>query len=166
MSLRGAVGILELTLRQTGLKAAGAESCTGGLAAASITAIAGASEYFLGSAVVYSNEAKSRLLGVSTETIAKYGAVSSQTVEAMAIGAIDAFGADLAFAISGIAGPDGGSADKPVGTVWFGFASSAGVSSETRRFKGNRTRVRLAAAEFALARVSAIAASVGHIDRA
>jgi nicotinamide-nucleotide amidase len=108
--------------REKRLKLAVAESCTGGLIAAALTEIPGASDVFERGFVTYSNEAKIDLLGVAKELIAKHGAVSEQTVEAMAVGALENSRAHLALAVSGIAGPGGGSADKPVGTVFFALA--------------------------------------------
>jgi nicotinamide-nucleotide amidase len=104
------------------LKLATAESCTGGLMAAALTEIPGSSNVFERGFVTYSNEAKIDVLGVAKELIAKFGAVSEQAVEAMALGALENSRAHLALAVSGIAGPDGGSADKPVGTVYFAVA--------------------------------------------
>ena len=96
-----------------------AESCTGGSIAASLTQIPGASGYFLGSVVSYSNEAKENILGVSKDTIEKYGAVSQETVREMVLGASQAFKSEFSIAVTGIAGPSGGTPEKPVGTVWF-----------------------------------------------
>lgn len=104
------------------IKLATAESCTGGLIAAALTEIPGSSDVFERGFVTYSNEAKVDLLGVAKELIAKHGAVSEQTVEAMALGALEHSRAHLALSVSGIAGPGGGSDDKPVGTVYFAVA--------------------------------------------
>lgn len=128
-----------------------AESCTGGGIAKAITDVAGSSAYFDRGFVTYSNAAKHDLLGVSEATLAAHGAVSEEVVREMAIGALRAAQADLALSVSGIAGPDGGSAEKPVGTVWFGFASSDGrVLSRKMQFEGDRDSVRLQATIFAL----------------
>jgi nicotinamide-nucleotide amidase len=118
---------------RTGATLAAAESCTGGLISHLITAIAGVSPYFLGSIVSYSNEAKIDLLGVPRELIETHGAVSAQVAEAMATGARARFHSDLAISATGVAGPGGGSADKPVGLVYLGLADSRGV--ETRRLE-------------------------------
>lgn len=129
-----------------------AESCTGGLVAAYLTEIAGCSAYFERGFVTYSNQAKQALLGVSASTLESRGAVSSETVIEMAKGALKAAQADIALSISGIAGPDGGTEQKPVGTVWFGWASKDGlVLSEVRQFEGGRRCVRQQAVRHALA---------------
>ncbi|HFZ1935521.1 nicotinamide-nucleotide amidase [Serratia marcescens] len=128
-----------------------AESCTGGGIAKAITDIAGSSAYFDRGFVTYSNAAKHDLLGVSEATLAAHGAVSEEVVREMAIGALREAQADLALSVSGIAGPDGGSVEKPVGTVWFGFASSDGRGlSRKMQFEGDRDAVRLQATIFAL----------------
>lgn len=128
-----------------------AESCTGGMVAQMITSVPGSSAWFDRSFVTYSNSAKHDLLGVAEATLSAYGAVSEETVREMATGALHAAHADLAIAISGIAGPDGGSEEKPVGTVWFGFADSNGrVTAVKRIFSGDRQAVRSQAAVFAL----------------
>ncbi|MGP2689815.1 nicotinamide-nucleotide amidase, partial [Serratia nevei] len=116
-----------------------AESCTGGGIAKAITDIAGSSAYFDRGFVTYSNAAKHDLLGVREATLAAHGAVSEEVVREMAIGALRAAQADLALSVSGIAGPDGGSAEKPVGTVWFGFVGSDGRGlSRKMQFEGDR----------------------------
>jgi PncC family amidohydrolase len=147
---------LASALGESGSSLSCAESCTGGLAAAAITDIPGASGFFLGGLVAYSNAAKERLLAVPAATIDAHGAVSAETAIAMAGGAASAFGSDYAFSITGIAGPGGGSSDKPVGTVWFGFRSPGSTVSASAFFTGDRQAVRDAAAEFALDRMAAI----------
>jgi nicotinamide-nucleotide amidase len=132
-----------------------AESCTGGTIASLLTALPGASKYFTGSLVAYSNKVKVNSLGVSTYTLKNHGAVSEQTVIEMALGACKLFKTDYAVAVSGIAGPDGGSEEKPVGTVWFAFAGPWGVHSEVQHFGGERAAVRQAAALHALLRLDA-----------
>ncbi len=107
---------------ENGVKIACAESCTGGMLSAAITAIPGASEVYLGGIVSYDNRIKSDVLGVNPEDIKKYGAVSQQIAEQMAEGVIKLTGADLAVSITGIAGPTGGTEEKPIGTVWIGIA--------------------------------------------
>lgn len=140
--------------RARGWRLATAESCTGGLVSAAITCVAGSSDWFDRGFVTYSNAAKSDLLGVNPALFAQVGAVSPEVASAMALGARQRAGVQLAVAVTGIAGPGGGTAEKPVGTVWFGLAWKEGdaVRSASRHalFKGNRDSVRLQAAEFAL----------------
>ncbi len=133
-----------------------AESCTGGLIAAACTDLAGSSNWFERGFVTYSNAAKTELLGVEAALIALHGAVSEPVVRAMAAGAIAHSHAQVAVAVTGVAGPTGGSADKPVGTVWFGFALPGEMHSETRRFDGDRAAVRAATVDHALARLTAL----------
>ncbi len=118
-------------LRERGMTLAVAESCTGGRLAAAFTEAAGASEFFAGGVVAYSNEVKIAVLGVGRETIECNGAVSCQVAEEMACGARRATGADLAIAITGIAGPGGGTPDKPVGTVWIAVAGPSNGDSNS-----------------------------------
>ncbi len=128
-----------------------AESCTGGLVAARITRVAGSSAYFLGGAVTYDDRLKRELLGVPVELLERHGAVSEEVARAMASGARSALGADWAVAITGIAGPAGGTEDKPVGTVHFAWAGpDAEVTHRCRRFLGSRDRVRHLAGQVAL----------------
>lgn len=131
--------------RERGLRLATAESCTGGLVAAALTAIAGSSDVVERGFVTYSNEAKTELLGVPAELIATMGAVSEPVAKRMAEGALVHSNAQIAASVTGIAGPGGGSADKPVGLVWFGLAR-AGRETRTLRcvFPGDRTAVRRA----------------------
>jgi nicotinamide-nucleotide amidase len=137
--------------RTRGLKVATAESCTGGLVAAALTAIAGSSDVVERGFVTYSNKAKIDLLGVQGVEIATVGAVSEDVARAMAQGALVRSPADLAVSITGVAGPGGGSADKPVGLVWFGCARRGGTVRTLRRvFPGDRAAVRAAATEQAL----------------
>lgn len=131
-----------------------AESCTGGGIGYAITSISGSSSWFKQGYITYSNEAKHQLLGVGTHTLKKFGAVSAQTVEEMAAGAARNASANCAIAVSGIAGPDGGSADKPVGTVWFGFAIEQNVLAVQQYFLGDRQQVREQAVDFGLSRMS------------
>ena len=128
-----------------------AESCTGGLCSSRFTDIAGSSAYFLGGAVVYSNDSKEKLLGVSTDTLTRFGAVSEEVVFEMARGVRELFGTDIGISISGIAGPGGGTAEKPVGTVWFGFSHvSSGTFCEKRNFTGTRDEIKNFAASTAI----------------
>ncbi|HEY6355243.1 MAG TPA: CinA family protein [Burkholderiaceae bacterium] len=134
-------------LRSLGWRLACAESCTGGLLAAACTDLAGSSDWFERGVVSYSNRAKVALLGVPQPLIDAHGAVSEAVARAMAEGIAGSSGADLAVSVTGIAGPAGGSAAKPVGTVWFGFAvrhrdGTLEVSSEHRCFGGDRAQVR------------------------
>ena len=128
-----------------------AESCTGGLCSSRFTDIPGSSAYFLGGAVVYSNESKEKLLGVNADTLTRFGAVSEQVVFEMAEGARNLFGTDIGISISGVAGPGGGTAEKPVGTVWFGFSHlSSGTFCEKRNFAGTRDEIKNFAASTAI----------------
>jgi nicotinamide-nucleotide amidase len=127
-------------LKQTGKTMSAAESCTGGYLSHLITSIPGSSAYFNGSVVSYTNEAKHQMLGVPVQTIEDHGAVSKEVVEAMAVGAKKQFSTDFALAISGIAGPDGGTAEKPVGTVWVALATVDGVQSQLFHFGEHRGR--------------------------
>jgi nicotinamide-nucleotide amidase len=119
-----------------------AESCTGGWVAMEVTAIAGSSEWFERGYVTYSNAAKREELGVAEETLKRHGAVSEETAREMAAGALKNARGQVALAITGVAGPTGGSRDKPVGTVCFAWAHGSKISSETRRFDGDRESVR------------------------
>lgn len=128
-----------------------AESCTGGWIAKVITDVSGSSAWFERGFVTYSNEAKHQMIGVDSGTLETHGAVSDAVVREMAQGALYAAGADYAVAVSGIAGPNGGSVEKPVGTVWFGFASkSGGTVAHHQIFNGDRDAVRRQATEYAL----------------
>lgn len=129
-----------------GLTVALAESCTGGLVAASITEVAGSSGYFLGGVVGYANSAKEALLGVPEPALAAHGAVSAQVAKAMAEGARTRFGATLAAAITGVAGPDGGSAEKPVGLTYVGLATACGAEVRRLQLGGDRAAIRHGAA--------------------
>lgn len=137
-------------LIERGKTLAVAESCTGGKISSLFTAMAGASEYFMLGAVTYSNDAKMKILGVSPETLERYGAVSEQTAREMAEGARAATGADYAIATTGIAGPSGGSAEKPVGTVWFGVSSAEGTFAVMKNSGTDRGQVIDRAAAYAV----------------
>jgi nicotinamide-nucleotide amidase len=128
-------------LKEKGLTISTAESCTGGYIAHLITSVPGSSEAFNGGVVAYSNAVKQSLLSVSPDTLAAHGAVSEETVREMVIGACKALSTDCAIATSGIAGPSGGTPDKPVGTVCIAVATPAGVITTNNRFPGNRSRV-------------------------
>jgi nicotinamide-nucleotide amidase len=140
-------------LRTRGLMLATAESCTGGLIAGACTELAGSSDWLERGFVSYSNAAKTELLGVDAELIRAQGAVSEPVARAMAEGAVRHSQAQLAVAVTGVAGPSGGSPDKPVGTVWFGWCLPTGTHSELRRFEGDRAAVRAATVQHALARL-------------
>jgi len=128
-----------------------AESCTGGLLAGAITSVAGSSGWFDVGFVTYANAAKTSFLGVPDDVLDVHGAVSEATAQAMAAGALVRSGADLAAAVTGVAGPAGGAPGKPVGTVCFAWAAKGGaVESTTRRFGGDRAAVRQASVAFAL----------------
>lgn len=145
--------------RRRGLTVVTAESCTGGLVAGALTDLPGSSAVFERGFVTYSNAAKAAVLGVPEEVLARHGAVSRHTAQAMAQGALDASPADLAVAVTGIAGPGGGTVDKPVGLVHFAAAARSGrrVASE-RRFGGaGRAMIRLSAVAEALALLEALA---------
>jgi nicotinamide-nucleotide amidase len=141
-------------LKAQGRKVATAESCTGGWVAKVVTDVAGSSAWFDCGFVVYSNEAKVRDLRVSTRVLKQHGAVSEMTARQMAQGALRASNAHVAVSITGIAGPDGGTPEKPVGTVWFGLAWRVGrkveVIAQRKRFDGDRDAVRRQSVERAL----------------
>lgn len=137
-------------LRQRGLQLSLAESCTGGLIGHRVTNVSGSSEYFSGGVVAYSYEAKAKTLGVSWDTLNGFGAVSSETVLEMARGARKLMDTDVALSVSGIAGPGGGTADKPVGTTWIGLATNDGEWSREFHFDGDREQNKIASADAAL----------------
>ncbi|PWC12620.1 nicotinamide-nucleotide amidase [Brenneria corticis] len=144
-------GLVGDRLKARGAKMTCAESCTGGWLAKIITDIAGSSGWFDYGFVTYSNQAKQDLVKVNENTLSNYGAVSSEVVQEMAAGALLAAGADFAVSVSGIAGPDGGSDEKPVGTVWFGFTDNQGHAFTRKAlFSGDRNAVRLQSVHFAL----------------
>jgi nicotinamide-nucleotide amidase len=133
---------LGAALRQRGLTIATAESCTAGLVGALLTSVPGASDYYLGGAIVYANSAKARLALVDPGLIDFFGAVSDETARAMASGILEQLGADIAVSTTGIAGPGGGSAAKPVGLVYVGVACADGASAYRHFFAGHREQVR------------------------
>jgi len=143
-------GLVADFLLNSGWKLATAESCTGGLIAAACTELSGSSNWFERGFVTYSNEAKTELLGVDAALIARHGAVSEEVARAMAQGALQRSHAQVALSVTGVAGPTGGSAAKPVGTVWFGWATPGGVTTNMRLFAGDRAAVRAAAVHHAL----------------
>jgi len=147
IGIRGLAESLVTALSSAGKTVTTAESCTGGWIAKAITDIPGSSSAFAYGIVSYSNGAKESLLGVQNSTLAEHGAVSTQVVRQMAEGALQLSGADVAVAVSGVAGPDGGTDEKPVGTVCFAWAvrtkSGIAVDGEQQRFDGNRNEVRV-----------------------
>ena len=147
------VAQLAMALRQRGEMMATAESCTGGLIAAACTEISGSSDWFERGFVTYSNAAKSALLGVPAALIDAHGAVSAPVALAMAEGALARAPVQWAVAVTGVAGPTGGSPEKPVGMVWFGWATPKGSWTECQHFPGDRAAVRQATVSHALARL-------------
>ena len=146
-SLESQVGQL---LQERGLKLVLAESCTGGLLGSRITDVPGSSEYFLGGIVAYAYEAKVELLGVSWDTLNTKGAVSRETVLEMARGMRNLIKAHIAVSVSGIAGPGGGTHEKPVGTTWIGLVSEDGEWAKIFQFSGDRERNKVSAVDAAL----------------
>lgn len=142
---------LSARLRAHGWLMASAESCTGGLIAAACTELSGSSDWFERGFVSYSNAAKTELLGVPATLIDTHGAVSEAVARAMAEGAVAHSGARCALSVTGVAGPTGGSPEKPVGTVWFGWCTPSGVAAERMQFHGERAAVRAQATRHALA---------------
>ena len=145
------VSRLAAVLQDKGWMLATAESCTGGMISAACTDMAGSSHWFERGFITYSNEAKTDMLGVDAGLIAAHGAVSEVVARAMAFGAVRQSRAKVGVAVTGVAGPTGGSDDKPIGTVWFGFMVDGVLTSEMRRFDGDRAAVRAAAVQHALA---------------
>ena len=138
-----------------------AESCTGGLVGHRLTEIAGASDYFLGGVISYSDRIKIELLGVAKSTIVRDGAVSEDTARQMALGARARFGSSFGLAITGIAGPGGGSPAKPVGLTWIAVATPAGEQVERHHFDGDRSEIKQQAAERALQMLMEAARAAG-----
>lgn len=137
-------------LRERGWRLAVAESCTGGLIGHRITNISGSSTYYLGSITAYAYRAKVRLLGVSWDTLEKYGAVSEETIGEMALGVRRALTSDVGLAVSGIAGPTGGTPDKPVGYTWIGLSTVEGIQTLQHTAGGNRIENKQEIAQVAL----------------
>jgi nicotinamide-nucleotide amidase len=157
------IGLMAEKLKQDGYMLATAESCTGGLIAAACTSLAGSSDWFERGFVTYSNDAKHEQLGVDAELIKEHGAVSEPVARAMAFGAIRHSKAQVSIAVTGVAGPTGGSAAKPVGTVWFGFSVNGALHSEVQHFAGDRAAVREATVRHALQRVLALLEADPHV---
>lgn len=140
--LAAAAGDLGIALARRGWRVTTAESCTGGWVSQAITSVAGSSAWFDAGYVTYSNQAKQRILGVSAATLAAHGAVSEAVVKEMARGALLAAEANCAIAVSGIAGPGGGSEEKPVGTVWCAWVTNEITLARIFQFEGSREAVR------------------------
>ena len=144
-------------LKAASLTCSVAESCTGGGVGAAITSVAGSSEVFAGGVISYSNDVKRDVLGVKAQTLEEHGAVSAETAAEMAEGARRLVKSDIAVSVTGVAGPGGGSEEKPVGLVWFGLATDAGARTERALFPGSREEVRSAAVVHALGMLAAAA---------
>jgi nicotinamide-nucleotide amidase len=151
MDLTASVLVLGDFLRQHGCRMATAESCTGGLAASALTDVAGSSEWFEGGVVAYDNRIKTRLLAVPEEVLMRHGAVSRECVEAMAQGDCELMRVPVGLAISGIAGPGGGTPAKPVGTVWMGWRRFDRVWSRAFLFQGSRREIKMQSVQEAIA---------------
>ena len=147
------LGLLADLLLKNSLFLTTAESCTGGMIAAACTDLAGSSAWFDRGFVTYSNAAKTQMLSIDAALIAQHGAVSEPVARAMAFGAIRHSQAQVSVAVTGVAGPSGGSADKPVGMVWFGFYLKGMLTSELMRFDGDRAAVRAATVQHAVQRL-------------
>ena len=152
-SIAEIIGLIADLIQKNGQMLVTAESCTGGMIAAACTDLAGSSNWFERGFVSYSNAAKTELLDVDAALISQHGAVSEQVVRAMAAGAISRSKAQLSIAVTGVAGPGGGSFDKPVGMVWFGWSVGGQLSSEVMCFDGDRATVRAATVSHALKRL-------------
>lgn len=152
-------------LRQRGWMMATSESCTGGMIAAACTDLPGSSQWFERGFVTYSNAAKTELLGVPAALIAQHGAVSEPVARAMAAGAAERARVQASVAVTGVAGPDGGSADKPVGTVWFGWCVQGQVHSACLRFAGDRAAVRQQTRDHALQQLLALVEHAPALQR-
>lgn len=158
--IRTAKNLVDI-LAAHGLVCAVAESCTGGGVACAITDVPGSSAVFAGGVVSYANEVKRDVLGVKAETLAEHGAVSPETAAQMAQGVLSLMKCDLAVSLTGIAGPGGGSGEKPVGLVWFGLAGRGGVRTEKAIFAGGREEVRRKAVVHALGMLTVAALGDG-----
>lgn len=153
LSINEIIGLTANLLQEKRWLLATAESCTGGMISAACTDLAGSSAWFERGFVTYSNEAKTELLGVDAALIKQHGAVSEEVAQAMASGAVIHSHAQVSVAVTGVAGPTGGSAAKPVGTVWFGFKVGGQLTSEMKRFDGDRAAVRRATVQHAVQRL-------------
>ena len=158
---QSALGLLADLLIKNKCQLATAESCTGGLIAASCTELSGSSAWFDRGFVTYSNAAKTEMLGVDPQLIETHGAVSEAVARAMVVGALARSAAQVAIAVTGVAGPTGGSAEKPVGTVWFGLAVPGQVVTECCVFPGDRAGVRAATVQHGLQRLYQLLSALG-----
>jgi nicotinamide-nucleotide amidase len=147
------IGLLADLLHEKHIMMTAAESCTGGMVAAACTDLAGSSTWFERGFITYSNAAKTDMLGVNPALIAQHGAVSEPVARAMAAGAITHSRAQASLAVTGVAGPGGGSSEKPLGTVWFAWSVGGVVHSQCKHFNGDRALVRAAAVQYALDRL-------------
>jgi nicotinamide-nucleotide amidase len=157
-ALRALAERVGAVMQTRGLRIVVAESCTGGWIAKALTDVPGSSRWFDGGFVVYADTAKRRLLDAPAAMLATHGAVSEPVVRALAAAARERLGADYAVAVSGVAGPGGGTPEKPVGLVWFAWAAGAATTAESRRFAGDREAVRRQSVAFALERLLDLAA--------
>jgi nicotinamide-nucleotide amidase len=153
LSTHISIGLVADLMQKKQLLLATAESCTGGMIAAACTDVSGSSAWFERGFVTYSNDAKTEMLGVDAALITRDGAVSASVVQAMAKGALSRSHAQVSVAVTGVAGPNGGSAEKPVGTVWFAWATPQGITSAVQHFAGDRNAVRQATVRHALDRL-------------
>lgn len=138
---------------RAGLKLSLAESCTGGMIGCKITSVSGASSFFLGSAVTYSNESKEKILGVSHKSLMDHGAVSEAVAKEMAEGSLKVYGSDIAASVTGIAGPDGGTSEKPVGTVWMAVTDGKRTVAYENHFQGSRDEIRELTSDILMVRI-------------
>jgi nicotinamide-nucleotide amidase len=163
-SITSFASLLGECLRAVGAQATTAESCTGGGIAEAITRIPGSSAWFEAGYVTYSNSQKTAQLGVNPELFSRVGAVSREVVEAMVRGACERSGARFGVAVSGVAGPDGGSVDKPVGTVWLAWADGQRLFAERRQFPGDRDEVRRQTVKAALTGLTQLASGESPLE--
>ena len=150
---------LKELMTSKGLKLSLAESRTGGMISSEITDLSGSSEFFLGSAVTYSNESKESILGVSRSSLIEFGAVSEAVAKEMALGSLKVYGSDIAGSVTGIAGPNGGTPQKPVGTVWMAVTDGKRTAAYENHFEGSRNRVRELTSDVLMVRILEFIAS-------
>ena len=152
MTTSGTEGFCDAFAR-TGLKLSLAESCTGGMIGCKITSVSGASAFFMGSAVTYSNQSKEKILGVSHKSLMDHGAVSEAVAKEMAEGSLKVYGSDIAASVTGIAGPDGGTPEKPVGTVWMAVTDGKRTVAYENHFEGSRDDIRELTSDILMVRI-------------